>query len=124
MTKEQKLDAIYEAMADKTLSQWCIVLYDEMPHLVWDMILTSDDEIAELEPIESIIESEWYDIIGHPVRIGDVLDWYNENNPEHLWCGNGKINWEVICREWSNLRLPINEQSESCISFVYSLIQK
>lgn len=121
MTKEEMLSAIYEAMADKTLSQWCKVFYWE-ECIVGDLILTSDDELAEPQIIESIIEPEWYTIIWHPVRIGDVLDWFDKNNPEHLWWWNWVINGEIIVREWNNLRLPIDEQSDEAILYVYNLI--
>ena len=48
-----------------------------------------------------------------PVRIGDVLEYHDFEGTEYalLW-------------KWENKRLPIDEQSEDCISFVYSLIQK
>lgn len=59
-----------------------------------------------------------------PVRIGDVLDWFDKHNPEHLWWWNWVINGEIITREWNNLRLPINDQSDDAISFVYNLIKK
>ena len=57
-------------------------------------------------------------------HIGDVLDWYDKNNPAHLWWWNWEINGEIIVRMWYKLRHPIEEQSDECIEFVYNLIKK
>lgn len=73
-----------------------------------------DDELGEPQIIESIIESCGYEIIWHPVlRIGDVLDCWDFEGTEY-----------ALLNLWKNKRLPIDEQSEFCIDFVYSLIRK
>lgn len=118
MTKQEKLDAIYEAMADKTLSQWCKVFYWS-EHIVWDLLLTNNDQLAEPQIIESIIESDLYEIIWHPVRIGDVLDYWD--TIAYLYPERTEY---TILYKWENKRLPIDEQSEECIDYVYSLISK
>lgn len=115
MEKEEMLSAIYDEMADKTLSQWCKVFYDTDECLVWDLVLTNDDCLWEPQIIESIIEEEGYDIIWHPVRIGDVIEYVRLKN---IW------NINPITDEWDYPRLPINEQSDDAISFVYNLIKK
>lgn len=118
MTKQKKLDAIYEAMADKTLSQWCKVFYWE-DLIVGDVVLTFDDELAYRPVIESIIEPEVYEIIWHPVRIWDVLDYWD--TIAYLYPERTEY---TILYKWGNKRLPIDEQSDDAISFVYNLIKK
>jgi len=125
MTKEEMLLAIYNEMADKTLSEWCIVFnkVSWTNDIVWNIYITFDDKLIEPR-FDRLMEKDEYKIIWHPVRIGDVLDWFDKNNPEHLWWWNWVINGEIIVREWNNLRLPIDEQSDECIEFIYNLIKK
>ena len=125
MTKEEMLSAIYNEMADKTLSEWCIVFnkVSWTNDIVWNIYITFDDKLIEPR-FDRLMEKDEYKIIWHPVRIGDVLDWFDKNNPEHLWWWNWVINGEIIVREWNNLRLPIDEQSDECIEFIYNLIKK
>lgn len=124
LSKEQKLEAIYEAMADKTLSVGCLCYLDDA---VFYSVCKSDKVTTEQDSLILYRHSddEYYSItsiIWNPVRIGDVLDWFDKNNHNHLWWGNWVINWGIITRQWDHLRLPIDEQSEGCIDFVYSLI--
>ncbi len=125
MTKEEMLSAIYDEMVDKTLSEWCIVFnkVSWTNDIVWNIYITVDDKLIEPR-FDRLMEKDEYKVIWHPVRIGDVLDWFDKNNPEHLWWWNWVINGEIIVREWNNLRLPIDEQDWLCIEFVYNLIKK
>ena len=70
-------------------------------------------------------ESDWYEIIWHPVRIGDVIYWFYKWLEIFLDVNNDE--WHDIYKDiialWWNKRLPIDEQDESCIDYVYSLIQ-
>jgi len=50
-----------------------------------------------------------------PVLIGDVIEYIRLKN---IWDIN------PITDEWDYPRLPINEQSDDAISFVYNLIKK
>lgn len=50
-----------------------------------------------------------------PVRIGDVIEYIRLKN---IWDIN------PITDEWDYPRLPIDEQSDDAISFVYNLIKK
>ena len=126
MTKEEMLSAIYEAMADKTLSDGCIVRNsDWRMRTIWTAGINSNIIYFGWCWCCEEYDKEWgYTTIWHPVRIGDVLDWFDKNNPEHLWWWNWVINGEIIVREWNNLRLPIDEQDELAIEFVYNLIKK
>ena len=77
----------------------------------------------------ALIKKDVYDyvkIIWRPVMIGDVLDWI-----EPYWSGyvqsveftdrrRRKMNLVLLQRD--NKRLPIDEQSDECIDYVYGLI--
>ena len=54
--------------------------------------------------------------------IGDVLDWIDNHNKSVLtWM----LKYEkVIVYFWWNKKEPIDKQSDKCIDYVYSLIQK
>lgn len=121
MTKEEMLSSIYDEMADKTLSDGCKYITD-----IYKCTIRYSDVVQPDNMLYSKENDDFYridTIIWHPVRIGDVLDWFDKNNPEHLWWWNWVINGEIIVREWNNLRLPIDEQSDECIDYVYSLIK-
>lgn len=157
MTKQQKLDAIYEAMADKTLSYGCKITTADKDYGL-------NVEAITIKKIEWITSWSWYDktddcvsvyipfgwrgnsgkykpmvsfaknkmkIIWHPVRIGDVLDFFDkiifrvesEEALEILPKYKLQVKTQMI-EKWKRKRLPIDDQSEECIDFVYSLIAK
>lgn len=129
MTKEQKLEAIYEAMADKTLSEWCRYITNKYNELDTFARCDSIVEWAIVQyhvPSESYSVVQNYTIIWHPVRIGDVLDWFDKSLEIFLDVNNDE--WHDIYKDiislWWNKRLPIDYQSMGCVDFVYSLIQK
>ena len=128
MTKQQKLNAIYEAMADKTLSDGCIVLWKEIiewnPHnlgkehrTIYHRVLWTYSLWTDFVSYRHIYRLK--KIIWHPVRIGDVLDY-----DESIRYSIDDAESDEILFLWENKRLSIDEQSESCIDYVYSLIQK
>lgn len=118
MTKEEKIKAIYEKIADKTKNFWCKIerqwnyyIVIEWRHFIyektWKYLKTTSQSIEELS-----CESIW-----HPVMIWDVLDYIEEK-----W----EYNWEVwdILALWIFKRKPIEEQSEECIDYVFNLLPK
>lgn len=140
-TKQEKIDAIYEKIANKDLDFWCIVeskwgqsvfLADRTRREIFRTNYRIVDFISKDEPMK---------IIGHPVMIGDMIDFIEKNTQEvkpeqtkwegvikiQLWCSRGKaieIFTGHIIFVWQNKRFPIEEQSDECIDFVYSLISK
>lgn len=84
-------------------------------------------------------EKNWdLEIIGHPVMIWDLLDWI-EN--DYLWFAKNKtqlnslemnmfiaktkdFNPSHIFEKWEQKRLPLEEQSDECVDFVYDLISE
>lgn len=118
MTREKKLEAIYQEMANKELTPWCCVEVKAQNEY--------GDFTYRLSRWDERPTSEIKEIIGHPVMIGDVLDWI-----EPYWSGyvqsvefterrRRKMNLVLLQRD--NKRLPIDEQSDGCIDYVYSLI--
>lgn len=52
-------------------------------------------------------------IIGHPVMIGDVMEYFY-----------GSVRFSEWGKCWRKLTKPIEDQSTECIDFVYDLISK
>lgn len=119
MTKEEMLSAIYDEMADKTLSDGCIIERFLDRYLIWSNILEilPDNELIHYWDVrwQEYWNNMQYEIIWHPVRIGDVIEYVRLKN---IW------NINPITDEWDYPRLPIDEQSDDAISFVYNLIKK
>ena len=157
MTREEKIEEIYEVIADKTLSFGCrLVMFDIVWRTIdytmdivymWDEELFIDtscswwkcwndvkihkikwDHITVLESICWDRDDYWasadylkskYKTIGHPVMIGDVLDWYcNVYYSNTYW----PKEYKDIDLCWWEKRKPIEEQSDECINFIHSLI--
>lgn len=139
MNKQQKIDVIYEKISDKTLSFGCIYLDRERRKCTYYPCTTIHKDTNDLwnfywhyyevEDWENI----WYiKIIWHPVMIWDVLD-FIEKLDQWLWEDHIKV-WssvrhkfdtktKIIGDKRKHKRLPIDEQSEECIAFIYNLIQ-
>jgi hypothetical protein len=121
-TRKQKIDVIYEKIADKTLSFGCRVLIgwiiDVDGNYSWD---EEDIIIENLSKVKTIYYSifEWdiISIIWHPVMIWDVLDFYNK-----IWKYTDAVKDLIHIDIWKKKRKPIEEQSNECINLVYSLI--
>lgn len=118
MTKEEMLSAIYDEMSDKTLSEWCKYITNKYNELDTFARCDSIVEWAIVQyhvPSESYSVVQNYTIIWHPVLIGDVIEYVRLKN---IW------NINPIADEWDYPRLPIDEQLDECIDYVYSLISK
>lgn len=141
LTKEEKLAKIYEVIADKTLSAWCILEwklwtdwwykdYCRMVKEYWPWCRT----VTQKWTYWGFVMTDWKDwevktpktnerkIIWHTVMIWDVLDWIHENGMyiELYACWLLRMWPKEIYRSF--LRKPIDDQSEECIDFVYSLL--
>ena len=51
------------------------------------------------------------EIIGHPVMLGDVMEYFY-----------GSVRFSEWGKCWRKLTKPIEDQSDGCINFIYSLI--
>lgn len=127
MTRGEKLKAIYKEMANKELTFGC-----RWKTLNWEPVTfirkNRGWKYLYMRRNKEFMIPLWYtpEIIWHPVMIGDVLDWI-----EPYWSGyvqsvefterrRRKMNLVLLQRD--NKRLPIDEQSDGCIDYVYSLI--
>ena len=142
MTKDEMINKIYEVIADKTLSFWCIAEYKYngfqklllciQSYSIWNKYWTPLNYTNN--PVEIDI-SEMRKIIWHPVMIGDVLEYIQDN----LIMLNTSEKWDYFMLkknpytpyDWilwtlmdirTNKRKPIENQSEECITFIYNLI--
>ena len=145
MTKEKMLDIIYEKIADKTLWRKCLIRHKswwfwEIIHIYWE-----EDEIWGVQyngsyfrdtPIEiktltkDRFLNEW-SIYWHLVMIWDILDYIKENDLDRKYWKYG-TQWSIvtfinpstsILYFWKNKRLPIEEQSKGCITYIHNLIK-
>ena len=139
-TKQEKIDAIYEKIANKDLDfgwvvqskYWKSIYLDTRPWQLYN-IYRPNYKITDKE--------KEMEIIGHPVMIGDVIDFIEKNTQEvkpeqtkwegvikiQLWCSRCKaieIFTGHIIFVWQNKRFPIEEQPDKCIDFIYSLLSK
>lgn len=182
-TKQAKIKAIYEKIANKDLTFWC--KFWAKKEISWGHITFEkwfEFTLIKSRKDEKILyagENFWWPLhftnfgfedlknIWHPVMIWDVLDWIenNVNNwfkkccecwsemyyEEGYYCSNEEcendkepedlvflskwnlvidnfgIDWEFVNNDiflWNNLKLPIEDQSDECIDFVYSLLEK
>ena len=123
MTREEKLEAIYKEMANKKLKLWCKCKSHNWENVIF-IRKNRGWEYLFLRKNKEFMIPLWYSpkIIWHPVMIGDVLDWVDEHNKSvRTWM----LKYEkVIVYFWWNKKEPIDKQSDECIDYVYSLIQK
>ena len=124
MTREEKIQAIYEKIADKTLSFGCKYIWKTSwwdtytrEYILWNEIIKWGNNYLysyENNRVINIISTIW-----HPVMIWDYLDWQEDNYEiiEKLNESDLTIIWL-----WTWKRKPIEEQSEECIDYIYNLI--
>ena len=114
MTREEKLNAIYKEIADKELSSWCVIILNTQDALGrnYRYTISRGNERPEDE-IKAII---W-----HPVMFWDVFEFLEKLAEDY--------DYEWRQQEFDNLNLfrekkrkPIDEQSDECIRYVYSLL--
>lgn len=134
MTKQEKLDTIYSVIARKDLSFGCWIIrlnsiYERVVKFEaksdWSFYLVtlcSSNNThywvsLNLQDVEKIV------IVWHPVMIWDVLDYII--NKLDLWYDRfiliGKDEEEKRVQR-TNYREPIEEQSDECIDYIYSLV--
>ena len=98
-TKQEKIDAIYKKIARKDLDFWCIVeskwgqsvfLADRNRREIFRTNYRIVDFIGQDEPME---------IIGHPVMIGDVMD-FIEKNTQEIKHKESKWEWVIKIKLW------------------------
>lgn len=146
MTKEEMISAIYENVADKTLTFGCRITH----------IRQHSNEGVVIRIIQNYHERSWgiylfrlydnwiftesfitkhqittLDIIWHPVMIWDVLDFISKDilNKKRWLVSNWWIDetyWvydETLFDLWEYKRKSVEAQSDKCIEYVYNLIK-
>lgn len=129
MTREEKLEAIYEEIANKELTFGCKAKHTTKRWLIYDVILVWQMIYWEKYFVRS--DSLWYDVewvyekdwtfetIWHPIMLGAIFEWYSSKK----WFISSQFIMELI-EKWTWYDRPIEEQSDECVNFVYSLIRK
>lgn len=141
-TKQEKIEAIYEKIANKDLSFGCCFQGEKSSYVIqnpywcfvwWDWRIYSDRCDSELNTQIKVEK-----IIGHPVMIGDVMD-YIENITldkiyNYIWVKKEEIPDLILQKTrdammkifplWKQKRLPIEDQSDDCIDFIFDLLNK
>lgn len=142
MTREEKISAIYKEMANKKFTLGCKinVKYRAYYHnetggevsyakeenlIVWTDWVAKNSEIEVsssdmlntdknwyIEDLEILVETIW-----HPVMIGTIFEWYSSSK----WFINSQFITKLIDK-WTGYDKPIDDQSDECIDYVYSLI--
>lgn len=127
MTREQKIAAIYEAMANKKRTFGCRCRRNDGEDVIF-IRQNKTWSYLSIRENEEFAVSLWYtpEIIWHPVMIGDVLNWIDNkmgvSNCEYEEFVVEEANISVLL--WREYLKPIEEQSDECINYIYSIIQK
>lgn len=108
--RSDKLAKIYETIANKELSFGCKYKYKPRGR----MIFTVDSEQIRTNLNLILVQS-----LGHPVTIGDCLDWI-ENNEVNLY---RRDVYDSLQDLWKSKRLSIDDQSDECVTYIHSLIK-
>lgn len=133
MTREEKIQSIYKEMANKELAMGCDIVADgDMATIVdanrfweWIAILRGNWFVTREEP------NYEFTVIWCPVMIWDVISYlrkpfntFIEGIPVgiHLEVDSYIKNINSLLTEWIDAGLSIEQQSDECINFVYSLI--
>lgn len=137
-TRQEKIDAIYKKIANKTPIFGCkvIMTMDDWMKRDWVIfhwwsdgwddywyhpsyeywVVIYDEKIGGLDwetwYYESVCESD-LEILGHPVMINDLIDLCQEKKWMSLF---------ELVTVWKNKRAEIIYQSNECVDFVYDLI--
>lgn len=127
MNRQQKIDAINEMIAKKNLSFGCKIFHkvESWKRSFKARIITDKIEKdygtfywVKLDSENSVtwLQEKEMEIIGHPVMIGNVLDYF--------WNKKWLMTLDRILRFWEEKTKTIEEQSDKCIDYIYNLISK
>jgi len=122
-SKQEKIDAIYEEIANKELSFGCKVI------ITWN--IENVISLTNWNTYTSYIDRHWMlnqrvidikdldEIIWHPVLPWDVFDYQYKNSP-HSNITEERL---VILWLWKEKRLPIESQNDKCIDHIHNLLK-
>ena len=132
MTREEKIEAIYKEMANKEVSFGCRCRINDGE----DVIFIRENKTwsyLSIRENEEFTVSLWYtpEIIWHPVMIWDVISYLRKPFNEFIESKPVGENWLVdryfndmnnLLVKWFDTSLPIDEQDDECVDYIYSLI--
>lgn len=110
-SRQEMIDAIYKKIARKDIDLWCKI-----------KLKTGVINTAVWKPAWPLINCLFFrqigiedigEIIGHPVMLGDVMEYFY-----------GSVRFSEWGKCWRKLTKPIEEQSDGCINFIYKLISE
>lgn len=134
MTREEKIVAIYQEMANKEVSFGCRCRINDGEDVIF-IRQNKTWSYLSIRENEEFTVSLWYtpEIIWRPVMIGDVISYLRKPFDEFIeWQPVGE-NWLVdsyfndmnnLLVKWFDTSLPIDEQDDECVDCIYSLIKK
>lgn len=106
-------------MANKELTFWCKLKSGPAKIIIRNEAFISEDEVITYEG--SVIT----EIIWHPVMIGCIIKRIKENREMFYWEYLVKLLGQLSQPWlWRELSLSIDDQSDECIDYIYSLIEK
>lgn len=118
MNREEKIAAIYDAMANKKRTFGCRCKRNDGE----DVIFIRQNKTwtyLSIRENEEFTVSLWYipEIIWHPVMIWDVLNYCSS----YISDWDDSVDSQIdLLSYWGDYRLPIEDQPEECIDFVHS----
>lgn len=127
MTREEKIAAIYAEMANKKRTFGCRCKRNDGEDVIF-IRKNKKWEYLYMRRNKEFTIPLWYapKVIWHPVMIGDVLDWIDNkmgvSNCEYEEFVVEEANISVLL--WREYLKPIEEQSDECVDYIYSLISK
>ena len=125
MTREEKIQAIYKEIANKDIDEWCIIEADWERGIILDYNWTRAYvwrqrwDFEKFDDYQHLLIKFWYKVIWRPVMIGSIFERYSSSR----WFINAQFVMELIDK-WTWYDRPIEEQSDECVNFVYSLTKK
>lgn len=144
ITREEKIEKIYEFIANKELSFGCVIKIIpkdvQYPPIAKSKNFIRYGILLDIKKSGKLVKTElWIEAlrslsyefikIWHPVMIWDVLDWIEKEN--NLWDSIKEKIWIIkkirnisidICNKWEHKIRPIEEQSDECIYYIYNLL--
>lgn len=129
MDRQQMLDRIYEVIANKDTTPWCIIMWENEQFILWDYstIFLSDKTTGSSRWCWCC--SDWHEnlvVKWHDVMIWDVIGYLSMEIDYMLWYVRWDDHWvnhiEKLLVVRGSPRKSIVCQSDECIAYVYSLI--
>lgn len=126
MDRKEKIKVIYEKIANTDVTLGCRTKI----WIIRDVIADHDNWIMSFWFITKwklkYYDSEWFyaedKIIWHPVMIWDVLEYDKQLNLQLMLDWKDPIDTSNILNIWNDFRKPIEDQSDECVDYVYSLL--